>query len=62
MEILGNGLFISLRVDFAFVNKNFFFEIVIKIQQIFYEKNTTNPCFKFKIAEKKVTGKILNIA
>jgi hypothetical protein len=54
MEILGNGVFRSLTVDFAFVNrKKKYLNYFLKFKKYFMRRVlVTNSCFKFKIAIK----------
>lgn len=59
MEILGNGLFRSLKVDFAFVNrKKNYLNYLLKFNKYFMGRvPVTNSCFKFKIAIKGLLEK-----
>jgi hypothetical protein len=53
IEILGNGFFKSLKVDFAFVNrKKRNLNFLLKFNKYFTKRiHVTNSCFKFKIAK-----------
>jgi hypothetical protein len=59
MEILGNGLFRSLKVDFAFVNrKKNYLNFFSKFNKYFMRRiPVTNSCFKFKITKKGLLKK-----
>jgi hypothetical protein len=59
MEILGNGLFGSLKVEFAFVNrKKNYLNFWLKFNKYFMRRIlVTNSCFKFKITIKGLLEK-----